>query len=187
MDLRFAATQTLGRPDYSALAGSVSLLPPAVEGGVGSGSGGNPDLAPIVSTNFDVSWEWYFADRALLAASVYYMDVDNYVALGQEMRSIFTIDAQHPDGRFVDYLLTVPTNSSAEVKGFELAWQQPFGEHWGIMANYSYADGDTKDGQPMLGTSKNTTTSVPASTAAWIVHPHSSRMTYKWWTARSAT
>jgi iron complex outermembrane receptor protein len=156
MDLRFAATQTLGRPDYSALAGSVSLLPPAVEGGVGSGSGGNPDLEPIISTNLDVSWEWYFADRALLAASVFYMDIDNYVALGREMRSIFTIDAQHPEGRYVDYILSVPVNSSAKVKGFELAWQQPIGEHWGIMANYSYADGDTEDGTPMLGTSKNT-------------------------------
>ena len=47
-------------------------------------------------------------------------------------------------------------NSLAEVKGFELAWQQPFGENWGIMANYSYSDGDTEDGAPMLGTSKNT-------------------------------
>jgi iron complex outermembrane receptor protein len=156
MDLRFAATRTLARADYSALAGSVSLLPPAVEGGVGSGSGGNPDLEPILSTNLDVTWEWYFADRALLSASVYYMDIDNYVALGQEMRSIFTIDAQNPQGRFVDYLLTIPVNSSAEVKGFELAWQQPFGENWGIMANYSYSDGDTQDGAPMLGTSKNT-------------------------------
>jgi iron complex outermembrane receptor protein len=156
MDLRFAATRTLARADYSALAGSLSLLPPAVEGGVGSGSGGNPNLEPILSTNFDVSWEWYFAERALLSASIFYMDIDNYVALGQEMASIFTIDAQHPEGRYVDYLLTVPVNSSAKVKGFELAWQQPIGEHWGIMANYSYADGDTKDGQDMLGTSKNT-------------------------------
>jgi iron complex outermembrane receptor protein len=84
------------------------------------------------------------------------MDIDNYVALGQEMRSIFTIDAQNPEGRYVDYILSVPVNSSAKVKGFELAWQQPIGEHWGIMANYSYADGDTEDGSPMLGTSKNT-------------------------------
>jgi iron complex outermembrane receptor protein len=156
MDLRFAATRSLGRPDYSALAGSVSLLPPAVEGGVGSGSGGNPDLAPILSTNLDVTWEWYFMDRALLAASVFYMDIDNYVALGQEMRSIFTIDNLHPEGRYVDYLLTIPVSSSAEVKGFELSWQQPFGDHWGVMANYSYADGDTDDGQPMLGTSEHT-------------------------------
>ncbi len=156
MDLRASLGRSLARADYSALAGAVSLSPPAVDGEVGSGSGGNPNLAPIVSTNFDLSWEWYFAERALLAASVFYMDIDNYVALGQEMRSIFTIDAQNPQGRFVDYLLTVPINSSAEVQGFELAWQQPFGEHFGILANYSYADGDTEDGTPMLGTSKNT-------------------------------
>jgi iron complex outermembrane receptor protein len=156
MDLRFSATRTLARADYSALAGAVSLSPPAVEGGVGTGSGGNPNLEPILSTNFDVSWEWYFAERALLSASVFYMDIDNYVALGQESVSIFTIDAQHPEGRYVDYDLTVPVNSSAKVKGFELAWQQPIGENWGVMANYSYADGDTKDGRPMLGTSKNT-------------------------------
>jgi iron complex outermembrane receptor protein len=156
MDLRFAATRTLARADYSALAGSVSLTPPAVEGGIGSGSGGNPDLEPITSTNLDASWEWYFADRALLSASIFYMDIDNYVALGQETRSIFTIDEQHPEGQFVDYLLTVPVNSGAKVKGFELAWQQPIGENWGFMANYSYADGDTDDDRPMLGTSKNT-------------------------------
>jgi len=132
------------------------LIPPAVEGGIGSGSGGNPDLKPIISTNFDVSWEWYFADRALLSASIFYMDIDNYVSLGREMKSYFTIDSEHPQGRYVDYLLTVPVNSSAKVKGFELAWQQPIGESFGVFANYSYADGDTKDGTPMLGTSKNT-------------------------------
>jgi iron complex outermembrane receptor protein len=156
MYFRGAATRTMGRPDYSALAGSVSLLPPATEGGVGSGTGGNPSLEPILSTNLDLTWEWYYAERALLSASIFWMDIDNYVALGQEMVSIFTIDAQHPEGRFVDYLLTVPVNSDAEVKGFEISWQQPFGEHWGIMANYSYADGDTDDGQPMLGTSEHT-------------------------------
>jgi iron complex outermembrane receptor protein len=156
MYLRGSATRTLGRPDYSALAGSVSLLPPAVEGATGSGSGGNPDLEPILSTNLDFTWEWYFAERALLSASVFYMDIDNYVALGREMRSIFTIDAQNPQGRFVEYELTIPVSSSADVTGFEIAWQQPFGENWGILANYSYADGDTEDGSPMLGTSENT-------------------------------
>ena len=38
----------------------------------------------------------------------------------------------------------------------EIAWQQPFGENWGILANYSYADGSTADGTPMLGTSDHT-------------------------------
>jgi iron complex outermembrane receptor protein len=156
MSIRLSATRTLARADYSALAGSVSLLPPAVEGGTGSGSGGNPNLNPILSTNFDATWEWYFAERALLSASVFHMDIDNYVALGRETRSIFTIDQQHPEGRFVDYELSVPVNSSAKVKGFELAWQQPIGENFGIMANYSWADGTTNNRAPMLGTSEHT-------------------------------
>ena len=156
MDIRLSATRSLTRADYSALAGAVSLLPPAVEGGVGSGSGGNPNLKPILSTNFDATWEWYFTDRALLSASVFYMDIDNYISLGREITTFFTIDAENPQGRDVDYLLTVPVNSSAKVKGFELALQQPIGENFGIFVNYSYADGETKDGTPMLGTSKNT-------------------------------
>lgn len=154
--LRAAATRTLTRPDYSALAGAVSLLPPAVPGGVGSGSGGNPDLPPILSTNLDVSLEWYYAPRALLSAAVFHMDIDNYVSLGQVTRAFFTIDNNHPDGTFVDYVLTVPVASGAKVRGIELAWQQPFGEYFGAFANYTYADGDTDDGSPMLGTSKTT-------------------------------
>jgi iron complex outermembrane receptor protein len=53
-------------------------------------------------------------------------------------------------------VLSIPVSSSADVTGLEISWQQPFGENWGILANYSYADGDTDDGSPMLGTSENT-------------------------------
>ncbi|MEY3515929.1 MAG: hypothetical protein RIS67_146, partial [Pseudomonadota bacterium] len=153
---RFAVSQTLTRPDYSALAGSVSLSPPAVPGGTGTGSGGNPDLKPITSTNIDATLEWYFAPRSLVSGSVFYMDIENYIALGQETKSYFTIDQNNPQGTYVDYLLTVPVNSNAKVSGIELAWEQAFGEHWGGFANYTYADGSTDDGTDMLGTSENT-------------------------------
>lgn len=154
--VRFAASRTLTRADYSALAGAVSLSPPAVQGGVGSGSGGNPDLKPILSTNFDATLEWYFAPKSLLSASVFYMDISNYIALGKVTKSYFTIDQQNPQGAFVDYVLTVPTNSNARVNGFELAWEQAFGDNFGGFANYTYANGSTDDGTDMLGTSKNT-------------------------------
>jgi iron complex outermembrane receptor protein len=153
---RFAAAQTLTRADYSALAGSVSLSPPAVSGGTGTGTGGNPDLEPIISTNLDATLEWYFAPRSLVSGSVFYMDIENYIALGQETKTYFTIDQNNPQGTYVDYVLTVPVNSNAEVSGIELAWEQAFGEHWGGFANYTYADGSTDDGTDMLGTSENT-------------------------------
>ena len=155
--LRLAASQTLTRPDFSALSGAVSLSPPATATGVGSGSGGNPDLQPILSTNLDATLEWYYAPRALLSLGVFSMDLDNYVSLGHETRQYLTIDAQHPaPGVMVDYVLSVPVNTHAEVNGFEIAWQQPFGDYFGVFANYTYAEGDTDDGQPMLGTSENT-------------------------------
>lgn len=153
---RFAASQTLTRPDYSALAGAVSLSPPAVAGGVGTGTGGNPNLQPIVSSNLDATLEWYFAPRSLLTGSLFYMDLRDYVDYGTTTATYWTVDANNPQGAYVDYIMIVPVNSNAEVRGFEIAYEQAFGENWGGFANYTYADGSTENGTPMLGTSKNT-------------------------------
>lgn len=153
---RFAASQTLTRPDYSALAGSVSLSPPAVAGGVGTGTGGNPNLRPIISSNLDTTLEWYFAPRSLLTGSLFYMDLKNYVDYGTTTATYWTVDSNNPQGAYVDYIMITPVNSNAEVKGFEIAYEQAFGENWGGFANYTYADGSTENGTPMLGTSKNT-------------------------------
>jgi iron complex outermembrane receptor protein len=157
MVLRFSASRTLTRPDYSALAGAVTLLQPGdLDTGVGGGSGGNPDLAPVKSTNVDATFEWYFAPRAYVSADAFYMNIDNYVALTRVRREYLTFDQTHPNGVLVPYDITIPFNSSAKVHGVELAWQQPFGEYFGAFANYTYADGDTDDGLPVLGLSKNT-------------------------------
>lgn len=153
---RVAASRTMTRPDYSALAGAVSLSPPPSVGAPGSGSGGNPDLKPILSTNFDVSVEWYFAPRALLAASVFYMDLKDYVSYGQETRQYMTYSTTNPQGYLADYVLTVPVNSDGKVKGVELTYEQPIGDNFGINANYTYADGEQDDGRDLVGTSKNT-------------------------------
>jgi iron complex outermembrane receptor protein len=156
MILRFAASRTMTRADYSALAGTVNLTPPAVAGGVGSGSGGNPDLKPITSNNLDGSWEWYFGEQSLLSASLFYMDLTSYVGLGQVQKTYLTYDSFHPNGAPVDYLLTVPINSSGKAKGIELSWQQPFFKNFGGIANYTYTDAKDDNGGPLVGASKDT-------------------------------
>ncbi len=168
---RFAASETMTRADYSALAGFTDLSPPANVGGVGSGSGGNPDLKPIRSTNLDAGLEWYFAKRSLLSATLFYMDLRNYVGFGSATKSYLTYSSAVPNGAQVPYLLTVPVNAKGRVDGVELAYQQAFTENLGIAANYTYADGKqtsklttvdpvtnlktTFDGR-LVGTSKNT-------------------------------
>jgi len=159
---RFAASETMTRADYSALAGFTNLTPPGIVGGVGGGSGGNPDLKPIRSTNLDAGLEWYFAKRSLLTATAFYMDLRNYIAYGSEIKSYTTFSSQVPNGATVPYNLTVPVNAKGKVDGLELAYQQAITDNFGFAGNYTYADGkQTSMVAPggddrLVGTSKNT-------------------------------
>jgi len=153
MVLRVAASQTMTRPDYSALAGFVSL-----DDLTHTGSGGNPQLKPIVSTNVDVAWEWYFAPRGLLSVSAYNMDLKNYINFGNETRTYKDMQASENAGHdiFNSYLVSVPHNVDGHVKGVEFNYIQPIGENFGVAANYTYADGGTDGGGPLQGNSRNT-------------------------------
>jgi iron complex outermembrane receptor protein len=159
---RFAWSEAMTRADYSALAGFTSLSPPGTVNQVGSGSGGNPDLKPIQSTNLDAGLEWYFAPHSLLSGTFFYMDLRNYVSYGSVQKSFFTYSAQFPNGQLLPYLLTVPVNADGLVYGAELSYQQAFTDNIGVIANYTYADGKqtsnvTINGDDRLvGTSKNT-------------------------------
>ncbi len=150
---RFAASQTMTRPDYSALAGSVSA-----DDLTHTGSGGNPKLKPLISTNFDAALEWYFAPRGLLSASVYAMNLKDYVNFGNEVRTFKDLQATQNAGRDVysAYLISVPTNVKGQVRGVELNYIQPIGDNFGVQANYTYADGHATGNKPLQGTSKNT-------------------------------
>ncbi len=159
---RFAAGETLTRADYSQLAGAVSLSPPGVPTGTGSGSGGNPDLKPILSNNFDAGLEWYFAKQSLLSATLFYMDLKNYVSFGSSERDILTFgNGFPPGGANVHYLLSTPVNARGRVEGAEISYQQAFTENFGFIGNYTYADGRqtsfiTNGDARLVGTSKNT-------------------------------
>jgi iron complex outermembrane recepter protein len=170
---RFAVAETMTRADYSALAGFTSLSPPgapcppgvepSIGGcGFGGGSTGNPDLKPIRSTNIDAGLEWYFAKQSLLSATLFYMDLRNYVSYGSITKSYVTYSTAFPNGTVVPYDLTAPINAKGRVQGAEFAYQQAFTENLGIITNYTYADGkQTSDVAPggddrLVGTSKNT-------------------------------
>ncbi|MFT3755414.1 MAG: TonB-dependent receptor [Pseudoxanthomonas sp.] len=152
---RVAASKTMTRPDYSALAGALNLSPPGTPTDVGGGSASNPNLKPVRATNFDTSLEWYYAPRAMLSASLFYMDLTSYVSQGVVEMQAPTFNATYPTGFIGNYLVTVPVNSSAKAKGVELAVEQPFGENFGISANYTYTDAEDDNGGPVVGASRD--------------------------------
>ena len=179
---RFSASQTLTRQDYNQLAGFLSLTDPTTQGPIGSGSGPNPRLKPILSTNFSAALEWYFAQRGLLAASVYEMDLNSYYDYGSTtgtyLNNYLTNNGagDNPSHTpiYSNYLVSIPVNVNGTLRGVTLNYIQPIGEHFGVQLNYTYATGHSSGGtflynpdgtpgnnvaagnRPLFGTSKNT-------------------------------
>ena len=147
---RLAASRTMTRADYTDLAGAVSL-----NGQNGTGSGGNPQLKPVRSSNFDASLEWYFAPQSLLQVGVFYMDLTSYIGYGQTTVTAPNLQQGIATPTF-NYAVAVPVNDKGTNKGVELAWQQPVWGGFGVDLNYTYTLGRDSNGAPLAGSSKNT-------------------------------
>jgi iron complex outermembrane receptor protein len=133
---RLAGARTMARPDFSALGGSVTA-----DDITHTGNGGNPDLKPIRSNNFDAALEWYYAPKSLASVGLFYMDLKNYVGYGTYQTTLLNIRTNTYD----TYTISAPINSKGYVQGFELSWQQPFANTgFGAQANYTYADSKEK-------------------------------------------
>src|SRR5690606_36274912 len=109
-------------------------------------------LAPITSDNLDFALEWYYGPRALLSASVFYMDLSDYVSYGTYQTDLLNIRT----GQFETYTISAPVNADGKVRGVELAWQSPITETFGFFANYTYADAEEDGGADLVGASKDT-------------------------------
>jgi iron complex outermembrane receptor protein len=139
---RVSASTTMTRPDFGALAGTVSLTDPLTPADKARGNGGNPFLKPILSNNYDVSFQWYFAPRALASVGVFYMDLRNYVGYGTYNAQFINATKSEKAGSavFDNYEITAPINIGASIKGAEFALQLPLGKGFGIDGNMTLAD-----------------------------------------------
>ncbi|MBN8887474.1 MAG: TonB-dependent receptor [Rudaea sp.] len=162
---RFAAAKVMQRPDLSLIAPTTS-----VNANVQNISGGNPNLKPYLSNQFDLSLEWYFNERSLLSAAVFYKDVSNFVVNSTSSATYpvtFVSEVGSPT-RPVTFSVFQPKNGGGtKIKGIEVGYQQPFTflpgvfKDLGAQANYTYIKADpivVTEGQapvPLSGVSKN--------------------------------
>jgi iron complex outermembrane receptor protein len=167
--LRFAAARVMARPDYNRIAPTITSLTPLLF----TGTGGNPTLDPYRADQFDLSFEWYFAPESLLSATLFYKDVQSYIVNGQGPERLPTEIIDPNDSRLDDpeadcesigtalynciYQIDRPVNGpGGHIQGVELTYQQPFANGFGAIFNYTYADANSKNGDPVPGNSKNT-------------------------------
>lgn len=165
---RFAAAQVIARPNYADVT-SYFWISDQIQ----TGGGGNPDLEPYQSNNFNASLEWYFAPQSILSAEVFYKDIGNYILQRTAPERYFNQFV----GAVTTYDVSRPYNAgSADVKGFAVAYQQNIGWGLGVLANYTYADGNGQDGLDLPYNSKHQASLSPFFESG----PIALRGTYTW-------
>ena len=159
--IRLSAAKVMARPSLGNLTPGGSL--DSFTGPPFRYNSGNPGLDPFRATAYDASFEWYFSDEGLLALSVFHKDVDSFftrsttteVAYSQSGLPASLPPASSPlfnliqsGGDPLVEISQVSNGGSASLKGFELAYQQPFTflpapfNNLGFQGNYTYVDSD---------------------------------------------
>lgn len=132
-DARFAYTNTISRPDYSA------ILPNTIIESNMSATAGNPKLKPTISTNYDLFLSFYNNEIGLFTVGGFFKKIDNiFYAQNIYIKNIEDFDVPFPSAESLAKLkipamlpsarlnTTINNNNPAYVKGIEIDWQTSF-------------------------------------------------------------
>ncbi|MCU4677242.1 TonB-dependent receptor [Catenovulum sp. 2E275] len=133
---------------------------------------GNPELDPMLSTQFDISLEWYYEQDSNMSFALFSKDIENYQSMSTVNEMYGPTGGQQYTYR-VDRLVS---DGEAKLRGAEFAVTHFFRElptpfdGFGVQFNYTYMDSETDlrpsstpvdtDGSsygelPFIGISKN--------------------------------
>ncbi|OOW87867.1 TonB-dependent receptor [Xanthomonas campestris pv. vitistrifoliae] len=169
--LRFSAAKVIARPRYGDLAGAFTFN--STNSQNLTASGGNPNLKPYESTNYDLAAEWYFAPSSMLSGEVFYRDIGSYIVTDTSEQQL----TDPVSGVTGLYTVSSPINvSNAKVKGASINYQQAFGYGFGLQTNYTYAEADASEGLNLPYLSRNTYNIIPY----WEQGPWTVRVNYSY-------
>ncbi|MER2491792.1 TonB-dependent receptor [Catenovulum sediminis] len=111
---------------------------------------GNPLLAPWQSTNFDLSFEWYFNKDGLLSLGAFLMEIQSFT----EQTTHTLANISDSDGIIRNE--KIPVNSIVEgaggsINGLELNfntsldWFSSTLKYWGLMFNYTWSSSESSN------------------------------------------
>lgn len=136
--LRTAYGETLRRPAFADLNPNITYTRDVTNIGYGTASGGNTDLKPVKSKNYDVALEYYFDEASGISVAYFKRKIDDYI-VSFRRRVTYTDDI----GPY-DYILTQPANASnGDLEGVEVAAKY-YPKHLGLLsglgaeASYTY-------------------------------------------------
>lgn len=133
--LRVAAARVMSRQNWQDISGNESMgaLSTTAQN---TGTRGNPQLRPTIANQFDISYEYYYADASLFSIAYFVKQLNT-------LRTSI-IDTQprffERENQFVDVDFTQPGNGfGGLLDGIELSLQHDFGG-FGASVNYTYTN-----------------------------------------------
>jgi len=159
IQLRLSATKTRTRPTFEQLNPSFNLGTPPSNcnpngdpfGCARSGGGGNPNLTPFQSNNYDASLEYFFSPSGFAAAAVFHRDLKGFIQNDQDRIN---------DPVLGPIIINRPFNTSkGKISGAEIqlssfldfdflpSWARRFG----TQANITYLKTQVVDPDPVIG------------------------------------
>jgi len=141
LQARFNYSRAIARPAFGDLNPGLSYLVSTNSHILNAGSGGNPDLKPQQSDNFDATLEYYFQNKGFVAVGAYYKNIKDRVIRQSDVE---TIDS-------IQYNISRPRNvGKVTLKGLEVSGQTFFDflpgvfSGLGALANFTLADSEVK-------------------------------------------
>ena len=148
---RFSAAETMALADPSALGTGVQLTDTNL-----TGNGGNAALKPIKGAVYSTDWEYYYGPESMVELALFDMDLSSYVDFGTSTGTYLNMNLSKTAPVYSVFTITSPFNTTAEIKGGTVSWQQALPAGFGVNANFTLANGSSGDGNPVLGDSRYT-------------------------------
>ena len=149
----------------------------------------NPGIKPLRANQVDFALEWYFSDYGALTFATYFKDIKSVIAEGRV--GTINVGTFLKDGEAVEgpefTQISPRSEAGAEVKGFEIAYQQSFEnllpapfDGLGVQANYTFTDSNyddpEKDQLPFAGMSEHSYNAV----IYYEKNDYQARIAYNW-------
>jgi TonB-dependent receptor len=135
--LRYAYSETLTRPTMGDLVPVFNVT--TARPGNFQAQAGNTELKPFMSTNWDLSLEWYYDDTSYMAVAVFQKEVEDFIVATVEP------EVQNLDSGAYTFNVRRPRNGeTANVDGLELAWLHTFDNGFGLQANATVVNSDAE-------------------------------------------
>ncbi len=150
--LRFGAARVMSRP-------TMQVLSPSQAYNVNTRSitSNNPNVAPFIANQIDVSLEWYYGDTGFLSFAPFMKDIKSFIVSATNPEQVTYYNRATEETVTDTFTRFQPDNGKgSKMFGYEMNWIQPLDfivQGLGFQGNFTFVDADdvqTSEGGPLL-------------------------------------